>query len=246
MTKQSLAAPDQREFDEFATNGGFEKVFNASYSKAYALFSFVLAGVLKKYKPPVRILDIGCGDGWTVEYISSLNVSGTYLGIDTSAESIAKLMKRIPPGKKLKVLSMVESASWLTSRESAFEARKMLDGPPDLIICNAACHQIVKSFPELMKILSISGSTLKNDGTALVGDYYYPEDLSNEEIEEDRKWIKKTTGQTPTPRPGFISRNEMELLLKNSGYIAEKVREVRANRDISLIYYLFQLKPKAK
>jgi hypothetical protein len=118
----------------------------------------------------------------------------------------------------------------------------MLGGRPDLIICNASCHQIIKSFPDLQRIFAISGSILNNEGVALVGDYYYPEDLSEEEVEEDRKWIKNETGQTPTPRSGFITRNEMEIILKNSGFDCEYVREVRANRDISIIYYLFHLK----
>ncbi len=233
---------EQKEFDYFAASCGFEKIFNSSYSKAYALFSFVLSGILNKSKRPLRILDIGCGDGWTAEFIAGADVGGTYLGIDTSEESIKKLKIRIPYERKLKVSGMVESAEWIALPETSCEIRKMLGGTPDIIICNTACHQIRKSYSDIYKIFAASGFSMGKDGILLVGDYYYPEDLVEEEVEEDRNWIKNTTGQTPTPRSGFITRSEMELILKNAGFATEYVKEVRANRDISLIYYLFQLK----
>ena len=233
---------EQKEFDYFAASCGFEKIFNSSYSKAYALFSFVLSGILNKSKRPLRILDIGCGDGWTAEFIAGADIGGTYLGIDTSEESIKKLNIRIPYERKLKVSGMVESAEWLALPETSCEIRKMLGGTPDIIICNTACHQIRKSYTDIYKIFAASGFSMGKDGILLVGDYYYPEDLVDEEVEEDRNWIKNTTGQTPTPRSGFITRSEMELILKNAGFATEYVKEVRANRDISLIYYLFQLK----
>lgn len=233
---------DQKEFDYFAANCGFEKIFNSSYSKAYALFSLVLSNILKEAKRPLRILDIGCGDGWTAEFIAGANVGGTYLGIDTSEESIKKLNKRIPYERKLKVSGIVESAEWLALPESSCEIRKMIGGSPDIIICNTACHQIRKSYPDIYRIFAAAGFSMNKDGILLVGDYYYPEDLGEEEVEEDRNWIKNTTGQTPTPRSGFITRSEMEIILKNAGFESEYVREVRANRDISIIYYLFQLK----
>lgn len=233
---------EQKEFDYFAVNCGFEKIFNTSYSKAYALFSMILSDILKKSKHPLRILDIGCGDGWTAEFIAGANIGGTYLGIDTSEESIKKLNRRIPYERKLKVSGMVESAEWLVSPESSCEIRKILGGIPDIIICNTACHQIRKSYPYIYKIFAASGLSMNKDGILLVGDYYYPEDLSDDEMELDRIWIKNNTGQTPTPRSGFIPRTEMELVLKNAGFETEDVREVRANRAISIVYYLFRLK----
>jgi SAM-dependent methyltransferase len=239
---------EQKEFDYFATSCGFEKIFNSSYSKAYALFSLTLSSILKKTKRPLNILDIGCGDGWTAEFIAGADIGGTYLGIDTSEESIKKLNRRIPYERKLKVSGVVESAEWLALPEASCEIRKMLGGAPDIIICNTACHQIRKSYPDIYKIFAASGFSMGKDGILLVGDYYYPEDLADDEVETDRNWIKSTTGQTPTPRTGFITRSEMELILKNAGFASEYVKEVRANRDISLIYYLFQLKinvPKA-
>jgi len=233
---------EQKEFDYFAANCGFEKIFNSSYSKAYALFSLVLSNILKKSHRPLRILDIGCGDGWTAEFIAGADIGGTYLGIDTSEESIKKLNNRIPYERKLKVSGMMESAGWLVSPESSCEIHKMLGGTPDIVICNTACHQIRKTYPDLYRIFAATGFSMNKGGILLVGDYYYPEDLADDEVEEDRNWIKTTTGQTPTPRSGFITRSEMELILKNSGFESEYVREVRANRDISIIYYLFQLK----
>jgi SAM-dependent methyltransferase len=237
---------EQKEFDYFAANCGFEKIFNSSYSKAYALFSLVLSDILKKSDRPLRILDIGCGDGWTAEFIAGADIGGTYLGIDTSRESIKKLNARIPYERKLKVSGLVESAEWIVSPESSCEIRKILGGTPDIVICNTACHQIRKTYPDLYKIFAATGFSMDKDGILLVGDYYYPEDLADDEIEEDRSWIKTTTGQTPTPRSGFITRSEMELILKNAGFAGEYVREVRANRNINIIYYLFQSKINVK
>lgn len=235
-----------KEFDYFAENCGFEKIFNSYYSKAYALFSLTLSNILKKSKKPLRILDIGCGDGWTAELIAGAGIGGTYLGVDISEESIRKLRKRIPYERKLKIYGLVESAAWIASPEASCEIRKMIGGIPDIIICNTACHQIRKSYSDLYKVFAATGFSMNKDGILLVGDYYYPEDMSNDEVEEDRNWIKKNTGQTPTSRSGFITRSEMELILKNAGFVSENVKEVRANRDISIIYYLFRLKINLK
>ncbi|OGV54495.1 MAG: hypothetical protein A2X45_09860 [Lentisphaerae bacterium GWF2_50_93] len=238
MEKQPLKVPDQKEFDHFAANRGFEKVFNSSYSKAYALFSFVLSDYLKQVKSDLKVLDIGCGDGWTAEFVSNF-AKGHYFGIDSSAESIRKLEERVPENSGLKVTGVTESAEWIVNPKSCREIEKFLGGKPDLIICNAACHQIRKSYPDLRKVFAAASSILKQDGTILVGDYYFPEDMTQDEVEEDRNWIKNETGQTPTLRSGFIIRNEMELILESAGFISDTAREIRANRDISIIYYLF-------
>ncbi|MFZ2653755.1 MAG: class I SAM-dependent methyltransferase [Victivallales bacterium] len=238
MDKQPLKVPDQKEFDHFAANRGFEKVFNSSYSKAYALFSFVLSDYLKHAKPDLKVLDIGCGDGWTAEFISNF-AKGRYFGIDSSAESIKKLEQRVPESSGLKVKGVAGSAEWIISPKSGKQIEEFLEGKPDLIVCNASCHQIRKSYPDLRKIFAAASSVLEQDGTFLVGDYYFPEDMTEDEVEEDRNWIKTETGQTPTPRTGFIVRNEMELILESSGFISDTAREIRGNRDIRILYYLF-------
>ncbi|HBC87193.1 MAG TPA: hypothetical protein DCZ94_09585 [Lentisphaeria bacterium] len=238
MDKQPLKVPAQKEFDHFAANRGFEKIFNTSYSKAYALFTYVLSGFMKHARPDLKILDIGCGDGWTAEFISNLTI-GHYYGIDTSEESINKLLKRIPAGSGLKVHGTVDSAESLLNSKNRIQIEKFLEGRPDLIICNASFHQIRKSYPDLRKMLATASLFLKQEGTMFVGDYYFPEDMSEEDVEKDREWIKVETGQTPTPRSGFITRSEMELILENSGFKSDSAREIRANRFIGLIYYLF-------
>ena len=238
MDKQPLKVPDQKEFDLFAADRGFEKVFNSSYSKAYALFSFVLSDYLKNPKSDLKVLDIGCGDGWTAEFISNF-AKGRYFGIDSSAESIKRMEQRVPGSSGLKVMGVTESAEWIVDPNSGRQIETFLDGKPDLIVCNAACHQIRKSYPNLRKIFAAASSILKQDGTLLVGDYYFPEDMTEEEVEEDRTWIRTETGQTPTPRSGFIVRNEMELILESSGFLSDTAREIRANRDIRILYYLF-------
>ncbi len=238
MDKRPLKIPEQKEFDLFAASRGFEKVFNTSYSKAYALFSFALSDYLKHSGPGLKVLDIGCGDGWTAEFISNF-AKGNYLGIDPSEESIRKLMKRVPASSGLTVTGIADSAEWITDPKARKQIEKSLGGRPDLVICNAACHQIRKSYPDIRLLFASASSILKQDGTFMVGDYYFPEDMTDEEVEEDMNWIKNETGQTPTPRSGFIARNEMELLLDSSGFISDTARELRANRDIRIIYYLF-------
>jgi SAM-dependent methyltransferase len=220
------------------SDGGYEPVFNRNYALAYELFSSMLARVVECLPKPQRVLDIGCGDGWTAAFLAS-RCGGMYLGIDPSAESIKALTGRFQGEGGLQVIGLQRSAEWLLTAPAGSLLVDLLDGLPSLIICNAVIHQLRKSQWDIGEVIIRCAEMLQPRGCLLLGDYYYLASLSEEEVQNAQEWIRKITGQNPTARDLFCSRDEMLQVFRQTSLEISEVRETRANAGTPLLYYLF-------
>lgn len=229
--------PDQQQFDIFAKD--YDKRFIETYRPVYKIFQEQLFKVLKTFKEPLRILDLGCGNGWTAEQIVQVS-HGVYVGIDPSEASLGILNERLALQKNFKVFTLCHSAEWICKEKARAELSEKLGGNPQLIICNAAFHQIRKTFPGIHSLIISLQSFQAAKGVALLGDYYYPKNLLPSEIQEALHWIKKKTGQNPTPPDAWFRPDEIHSILENTGYNIEEIFEVQANPEICLKYYLIK------
>jgi trans-aconitate 2-methyltransferase len=71
---------------------------------------------------PRRALDLGCGSGWSTRLLHALTGPTTTLGIDSSAEHVARARRVAPPGVEYDVREATAPAAWPGE-------------PPDLLYC---------------------------------------------------------------------------------------------------------------
>lgn len=229
--------PDQQQFDIFAKD--YDKRFIETYRPAYGLFRGELYKILKTFHTPLRVLDVGCGNGWTAEKLSQKS-SGCYAGVDPSEASLKILEERMALQKKFKVFAFCHSAEWICKENACTALCERLGGNPQLVICNVAFHQIRKTFPGIKSLIISLHRLQASGGVALFGDYYYPKNLPELEIQKALHWIKKKTGQNPTPPEAWFHPDEIHFILEETGYNIEETFEVQANPEICLKYYLIK------
>lgn len=238
----SGAKADQAQFDQFAAQGGFENIFNSSYRPAYAAFGEQFLAAAKSGHGDLRVVDIGCGDGWTAEMLASLR-SGTYVGIDTSGVSLGKLVARMDKSN-LACVGFEESGEWVLSEGAGEAVEKALGGRPNLFICNATGHQLRKVYPDVGEVLRGAIALLEPGSEVVVGDYYYPLHLDEATVEASRDSIR-AGGQNPTVRGGFIQPTDIRSTLERAGVEIIAENDVQANDSICLRYYVFRGRVRA-
>jgi SAM-dependent methyltransferase len=230
--------PDIRQFDSFATtDGGYEPVFNRSYAAAYELFSLELSCIVDQLRKPLKVVDIGCGDGWTAAFLASLS-TGAYVGIDASGESVKALAARMRGNSRLTIYGLHQSAEWLLADSAALQVEALLGGFPSLIVCNTVIHQLRKTRCNVAGIICLCAGMLEIGGCFVLGDYYYPVDLSEEELNRAQQWIRDATGQNPTAHHVFWLPDDVRQVLRMTDLEVLACKETQANASIPLHYYL--------
>ena len=232
------SSTDLSQFDAFAAQEGFQAVFNSNYAAAYCIFTQKLLDAVHSIDEPLAVLDLGCGDGWTAEIIAVLK-SGRYAGIDPSGISLEKLGSRLIAHPNFQTKGFQQSGEWLLSAEAADEIVRFLGKPPNLFICNATFHQLRKAFPDVGSVVEAAIRILADGAKVVIGDYHYPVDLSDTEVEAAREWVRVNTGQNPTVREGLFHPDPVRRWIEKSGVEIMGEEHVRATSHIPVIYYVF-------
>lgn len=227
---------DQQQFNIFANKeGGFESVFNENYPEAYATFHKLLFSYATKFSLNMRVLDIGCGDGWTAFVLASLG-NGHYFGVDPSSESLRRFNSRLKQCTNLSVFLQGSSAEWILQHGSKSTISQSLGGSPKLIICNAALHQIRKTYEDLDSILRAFANLLVPGGHVIIGEYYFPPTVSSKDLASTYEWIRTTTGQNPTPANGYPDPDHIRAVLEGCGLQSVDEDDVQANNTLPFRY----------
>ena len=234
----------RKQFDSFAEQG-YESIFVSQYHLAYEEFLSSLN--LIEYRQVKEIVDIGCGDGWTAICLNNVlkNQRGRqtsqqhsiikYLGIDNSANAISALRK-INQLEFLDVTGIVGSATMLSDTGFMESSVKPIVASPELLICNAAVHQITKTGISESELLCSITQSWDRKPMIIIGDYFYPADCTASDVQTSRDWIKSTTGQSPSERSVFAEPEKLADIMRNLGYQRTHHNEVAANEVICLRY----------
>lgn len=234
------------EFDRFAEEGGYESTFVKGYPFAYALFEKKIssAGI----SAGDRIFDMGCGDPWTAILIdrglgktnTDLTSETRYLGVDPSTSAIKALNNASLVNPSMRVQGVVGTADDLIVGKLEHTINESLGDSPTFVICNAAFHQIKKFGTSIEDLLdAFSDLCIESNGKIILGDYYYPESVSDSQLQESLDFIERTTGQVPSSPDIFVPANSIEDHMLKRGLRVVARDEVRANEGTWLVYYNF-------
>lgn len=235
---------DQKQFDNFAKN--YEALFVQNHPRAYKQFTLELKQVLKFIKQPLKVFDVGCGTGYMANLMIAAKTKGTYVGMDTSEQSLAILKNKTKVSHNLNLKTMCCPAQALLKKIKRNDIHKKLGTKPNLIVCNASFHQINKTFPHIELLIKAFHDLLQQDGMILLGDYFYPEHLTKAQILISRQWIRKQIGQNPTKASGFLSLATISGMLESAGFEIKRTRTCKANDKIDLNYYVLSCFKQSK
>lgn len=240
LTERLLA-----QFESFADTG-YEHIFVSSYSNAYA--GFLQAITHLRLDGDSRVLDIGAGDGWVLVALDRLLAhrsptdakrhiaSIPYVGVDPAQSAAAKISQQ--PGLDcLRALGIACFLADIHQPSVHAQITDWLKGEPNVIVCNAAIHQIMKYESSLDDVIAQLVRPAQPPCQILIGDYYYPDHCSDVEVEAARSWIRTTTGQTPSQRGVFIAPPVLETKMQSHGFRLVRSGECQANDEICLRYY---------
>lgn len=229
---------DLRQFDYI----DYRRTFVDTYREPYKLFAQWIKGAAVQLDP-IRALDVGAGDGWTVEQLAEVAV-GFYIGIEPSLNASHRLQASLQRNAAVVGEVFTGPAQLLLESHFVADLARKLDPGPNLILCNTSVHQICKTTNRLCDICAAL-ATLADGHVAriFIGDYHYPDSTPNPQVQQSRTWIQNRTGQIPTDRCGFVHPQQMQDWMAKAGARMVRLETVKAHPDIALQYYLaeFQL-----
>lgn len=220
------------QWNSFAAD--YDQRFVANYSEAYALFGQNMAQAARLNSKPATVIDLACGSGWTLQFLAALGIS-SYFGIDISTQMIKVASERAK--YKFPVHFAPRSAEALCNPVFCEEFLALLGAKPDLIICNAALHEIQKVYPDIDLILAQISRLLVSGGHLLIGDFFYSASSSLSDIASSARWIKNVTTEDPTAPQGFIQPLDLMQRLERLGFSVLKGSICRASAQTALEYY---------
>ena len=220
-------------FDAFAQReGGYVATFNHNYAQAYACYEWALGRA--RPKGTGRAVDLGCGDGWTAQQLIRSG-KGSYLGIDPSRRALENLSRNWDEELPWKLIAMAGGAEQVEPQFHT-EIRSRLGGPPNLLLCNATLHQVEKGGTPWQKVLRNLLKLGEPDSIAVIGEYYYPPDLSKSALEACYNWIRQQTGQDPTAAGQYPDPSAVSTVLECNSYRRWFTAESIANTELPLRY----------
>lgn len=203
----------------------------SNFNRPYEELSNVLKQVITK---SCKIVDIGCNDGKIEEYIDLIGILNDVCCVDINYEALKKLKKKEFHFIKVRAINTDANIFLKESKNEKF----------DLVIINNTLHEI--NTPEnqadyLDNFFKNIKNITKINSTIVLADHYYPEYLSDEEvnhyIQEQYKKIKHASC-----REEFILPELLKNKIEENGYFIKYSNDIRAVNEIDKHYYIFVIK----
>jgi hypothetical protein len=123
-------------------------------------------------------------------------------------------------------------------RDTAHQANVLLGRKPNLIVCNAAGHEIRRQGGDVAAVYNSLLDELSPDGVLIIGDYWYPPSVNETDVARTMWWIKETTGHTPTSPNLLISPTEVRAVINDANCRILEEHACNASPHIKLEYYV--------
>jgi len=220
---------EQKDIDTPIDNKGskFETFFDAPYSE----IKVVLRDTIK---PDQRIIDLGANKGNLEDFLDTLDIPVAVECVDTDQQALEELKAKQFENLQIEVAPM--------------DANDFVDGYTgdnvDIALVNATLHEIntpsdqrqyLQHFFERMRAI------LKQEGRVIVGDYYYPDSVTDEEVASFIEYQKKAINHADA-REKFVKPELLCEIGQESGFLVEHTKEIRAVKEIDRRYYIVVLR----
>ena len=214
-----------------------ESKYEAFLEAPYKKFKEILPKMLQ---PGQKIIDIGSSLGNIESYIDNLGIDCDITCIDIDQEALNKLKSKEFHHVKTLVVN---------SEANAFIDNLPNEEKADLVILNATLHEI--NTPEdqrnyLTIMLAKLRDHLTENGRVIIGDYYYPDELSDEEVNEYIDFQARTINHADA-RNKFVKPDLLKEVASEVGFDIEDLgedTEIRAVKQIDRRYYVVSLKSR--
>jgi len=206
----------------------FEVFFEEPYREIKAVLD-------QEIKPGAVILDIGVNQGNLEDHLEQKGELHQIDCVDIDEESLSKLI-----GKEYKNLTIN------VTKSDANEFLDQYNSKVDVILINATLHEIntPQDQPAYLEwLFEKVKKILKPGGKIIIGDYYYSDEVSDEEVADFIAYQQKTINHADA-RNKFIKPELIEQLAEESGYEIEPRREILAVKEIDRRYYVLVIKYK--
>ncbi|OGJ21112.1 hypothetical protein A3K73_08425 [Candidatus Pacearchaeota archaeon RBG_13_36_9] len=193
----------------------------------------VKKAIAENVKDGFRIIDLGCGDGELEEEINSKFKKCVVYCIDKNKKSLETLKS-----KKFENVSVeiIEQDANEFLNETALK-------DIDAILINTILHEI--NDPSSKKLylkvfFKILKRVLKEGGKVILGDYFYPPEVSDKEVEEFIEHQKKEIGHADK-RNKFVEPEILKKTAMKEGFKVVYLNDIRAIKEINRRYYCLVL-----
>jgi SAM-dependent methyltransferase len=191
--------------------------------------------ILKWVKPGSRILDLGAYEGRLEDYLEEKG--GRYIVecVDVDAEALRIL--------KAKKYENVEANAIHADANQYLEDHQG-SNDTDAIFLSAVLHEINDPLNQsgyLKHFFEKAKSILGPEGIIIIADLYYPDSVSDEEVENFREYQLRVINHAD-PRNKFVRPELIKIMAEENGFSVELFKEIRAVKEIDRRYYVIILK----
>jgi SAM-dependent methyltransferase len=207
----------------------FQTFFEAPYDEIKTV-------IARNIRSGDRILDLGCNNGNLEEWINEIICGCTVYAVDIDSAAVDVLK-----GKRYgrtEVVPYVQDAN-------AFLKSTSLCGL-DTILINTTLHEINNFGNQagyLDGFFSRAKELLGKGGRIIVGDYFYPQNVSDEEVRQYMEYQQKAINHADA-RGKFVAPELLRQRAEANGFETAYSDEIRAVEEIDRRYYTFVFRLK--
>lgn len=228
--KWMLTPEQQQKLNDDGADSKFEVFFDAPYAEIKAAMS-------RHIKSGFNILDIGANQGNLEDYLENSGGQYQIQCVDIDAQALDKLDQKQYQNIETSIVQS-DANSFIENYEGIADQ--------NAILLNATLHEINSPADQrqyLEQLFAKARAILKADGIIIIGDYYYPDDVTDVEVARFTEYQKKAINHADA-RNKFVKPELIEEVAADSGFNVEEAKEIRAVQEIDRRYYVIVLKRK--
>lgn len=181
-------------------------------------------------KPGSRVLDLGAYEGRIEDYLEAQGGNYVATCVDVDEVALDKL--------SAKNYKNVQTEAVISDINLFIEKTTIVDY--DSIILSAALHEINDTANQklyLKHFFDKANTFLKPGGRVIIGDFYYPDEVTDEQFEAFREYQKRVINHADA-RNKFIKPDLLHATAEAGQFALESYREIQAVKEINRRYYV--------